>query len=198
MLRAAVLRDDDWFSPPSSTSWGIFGELGAEESGVAISSMSEYVLEPFLRLNALLKELLSYRDKKDSDLKLKEQIANQKHWWAKTKGNYSLKDIKQKPNILQNYKSRSRFSPSSFSSSSWHLGPSCCPYWTYLSDCWGWRCSRTSSGVEFARLAIKRHQCQKRQMKNKERPSCDCPTFHVFWGVQSSMDDSLCFFIPGP
>lgn len=46
---------------------------------MAISSMSEYVLEPFLRLNALLKELLSYRDKKDSDLKLKEQIANQKH-----------------------------------------------------------------------------------------------------------------------
>lgn len=31
---------------------------------MAISSMSEYVLEPFLRLNALLKELLSYRDRK--------------------------------------------------------------------------------------------------------------------------------------
>lgn len=55
-----VLRDEDWFSPPSPPSWGIFGELGAEESGVAISSMSEYVLEPFLMLNALLKELLSY------------------------------------------------------------------------------------------------------------------------------------------
>lgn len=27
---------------------------------MAISSMSEYVLEPFLMLNALLKELLSY------------------------------------------------------------------------------------------------------------------------------------------
>lgn len=38
----------------------------------------------------------------------------------------------------------------------------------------------------------------KRQMIVKERPSCDCPTFHVFWGVQSSMYDSLCFFIPGP
>lgn len=62
--KAEVLQGDDWFSPLSSTSWGIFGELGAEESGVAISSMSEYVLAPFLMLNALLKELLSYRDKR--------------------------------------------------------------------------------------------------------------------------------------
>lgn len=31
---------------------------------MAISSMSEYVLAPFLMLNALLKELLSYRDKR--------------------------------------------------------------------------------------------------------------------------------------
>lgn len=55
-----------------------------------------------------------------------------------------------------------------------------------------------SSDVEFAGLVIKSNQCQKRQMTNKERPTCDCPTFHVFWGVQSSMYDSLCFFIPGP
>ena len=46
-------------SPPSLPSWAILGELGAEESGVAISSMSEYVLPPFLMLNALPKELLS-------------------------------------------------------------------------------------------------------------------------------------------
>lgn len=60
---AEVLSSEDWCSPPSSPSCGIFGELGAEESGVAISSMSEYVLEPFLMLNALLKELLSCREK---------------------------------------------------------------------------------------------------------------------------------------
>lgn len=44
---------------------GILGEEGAEESGVAISSMSAYdaeSLDPFL-LNALLKELLSYTEK---------------------------------------------------------------------------------------------------------------------------------------
>lgn len=41
---------------------------------MAISSMSEYVLEPFLRLNALLKELLSCSDKKDLDLKMKGQL----------------------------------------------------------------------------------------------------------------------------
>lgn len=64
---AEVLRDGDSFSPPSPTSWGIFGELGAEESGVAISSMSEYVLEPFLMLNALLKELLSCREDRRTD-----------------------------------------------------------------------------------------------------------------------------------
>ena len=46
-------------SPPSLPSWHILGELGAEESGVAISSMSEYVLPPFLMLKALPKELLS-------------------------------------------------------------------------------------------------------------------------------------------
>lgn len=43
--------------------------------------MSEYVLEPFLRLNALLKELLSYSDKKKKDLDLnqliKKKAANQ-------------------------------------------------------------------------------------------------------------------------
>lgn len=67
MAEAEVLRDVDWFSPPSTPSWAIFGELGAEESGVAISSMSEYVLEPFLMLNALLKELLNYREKAGTD-----------------------------------------------------------------------------------------------------------------------------------
>lgn len=53
-------------SPSLSTWWmGILGEEGAEESGVAISSMSAYdaeSLDPFL-LNALLKELLSYTEK---------------------------------------------------------------------------------------------------------------------------------------
>lgn len=29
--------------------------------------MSEYVLEPFLRLNALLKELLSYKKQRDTN-----------------------------------------------------------------------------------------------------------------------------------
>lgn len=46
----------------STLSWGNLGDDGAEESGVAISSMSEYDvadLGPFLMLNALLKELLS-------------------------------------------------------------------------------------------------------------------------------------------
>ena len=50
----------DGLSPPSLPSCPILGELGAEESGVAISSMSEYVLPPFLMLNALPKELLSW------------------------------------------------------------------------------------------------------------------------------------------
>ncbi len=63
-----VLSNEGWFSPPSIPSCGIFGELGADESGVAISSMSEYVLEPFLMLNALLKELLSYTEKGDGQL----------------------------------------------------------------------------------------------------------------------------------
>lgn len=63
VAEAEVLSADDWFSPSSIPSWGIFGELGAEESGVAISSMSEYVLGPFLMLNALLKELLSYGER---------------------------------------------------------------------------------------------------------------------------------------
>lgn len=53
-------------SPSLSTWWmGILGEEGAEESGVAISSMSAYdaeSLDPFL-LNALLKELLNYTEK---------------------------------------------------------------------------------------------------------------------------------------
>ena len=61
VAEAEVLRHEgSWFSPSSPPSWSIFGELGAEESGVAISSMSEYVLVPFLMLKALLKELLSY------------------------------------------------------------------------------------------------------------------------------------------
>lgn len=64
---AEVLGDGDSFSSRSPTSWGIFGELGAEESGVAISSMSEYVLEPFFMLNALLKELLNYREDRRTD-----------------------------------------------------------------------------------------------------------------------------------
>lgn len=54
-------RQGGGFSP---SSWASFGELGAEESGVAISSISEYIvppLEPFLILNALPKELLNYR-----------------------------------------------------------------------------------------------------------------------------------------
>lgn len=55
-----VLSDECSISSCSPPSWSIFGELGAEESGVAISSMSEYVLAPFLMLKALLKELLSY------------------------------------------------------------------------------------------------------------------------------------------
>lgn len=67
MEEAEVFRDEDRFSPPSPPSWGIFGEFGADESGVAISSMSEYVLEPFLMLNALLKELLSYREEGGTD-----------------------------------------------------------------------------------------------------------------------------------
>lgn len=49
--------DDGGLSP----SWWTFGEEGAEDSGVAISSMSAYGpdgLEPFL-LKALLKELRS-------------------------------------------------------------------------------------------------------------------------------------------
>lgn len=41
VAEAEVLRESSWPSPPSPPSWGIFGELGAEESGVAISSMSE-------------------------------------------------------------------------------------------------------------------------------------------------------------
>lgn len=60
VAEADVLRDEGWFSS-SVPSWSIFGEFGADESGVAISSMSEYVLTPFLMLNALVKELLSYR-----------------------------------------------------------------------------------------------------------------------------------------
>lgn len=34
---------------------------------MAISSMSEYVLEPFLMLKALLKELLNYREEAGTD-----------------------------------------------------------------------------------------------------------------------------------
>ncbi len=57
----------DWrevgvFSP---SSWPSFGELGADESGVAISSISEYMeppLAPFLMLNALPKEFRNYRE----------------------------------------------------------------------------------------------------------------------------------------
>ena len=36
-----VLREGVSLSSASPPSWGILGELGAEESGVAISSMSE-------------------------------------------------------------------------------------------------------------------------------------------------------------
>lgn len=67
VAEADVFRDENWLSTSSAPSWSIFGELGAEESGVAISSMSEYVLEPFLMLNALLKELLSYTDGEDEE-----------------------------------------------------------------------------------------------------------------------------------
>lgn len=55
-------REVGGFSP---SSWPSFGELGAEESGVAISSISEYMeppLAPFLMLNALPKELRNYRE----------------------------------------------------------------------------------------------------------------------------------------
>lgn len=47
----------------SSLSWWTLGEDGAEDSGVAISSMSAYGLEPFL-LKALLKELRSCGERK--------------------------------------------------------------------------------------------------------------------------------------
>lgn len=55
------LIDDAVLSP----TWWTFGEEGAEDSGVAISSMSEYSpdLEPFL-LKALLKELRNCMEKK--------------------------------------------------------------------------------------------------------------------------------------
>lgn len=55
------LIDDVVLSP----AWWTFGEEGAEDSGVAISSMSEYSpdLEPFL-LKALLKELRNCTEKK--------------------------------------------------------------------------------------------------------------------------------------
>ena len=36
-----VWRDGVWLSSASPPSWGNLGELGAEESGVAIPSMSE-------------------------------------------------------------------------------------------------------------------------------------------------------------
>lgn len=56
------------------------------------------------------------------------------------------------------------FLPSSFSSSSWHLGPSGCPCSTYWSDCWDWRCSHTSSDVECACLVNKTGGHEKGQM----------------------------------
>ncbi len=66
-------------SPPSS--WPSFGELGADESGVAISSISEYMeppLAPFLMLNAFPKELRNYREieRKAENLKHTEVIHN--------------------------------------------------------------------------------------------------------------------------
>lgn len=72
---------------------------------MAISSMSEYILEPFLRLNALLKELLSLRDKKRFQFKVERTDSHLKAVMSKNRGNLrsALKDVKQKPNILQNY-----------------------------------------------------------------------------------------------
>jgi len=55
-------REGGGFSP---SSWASFGELGADESGVVISSISEYIeppLAPFFMLNALPKELRNYRE----------------------------------------------------------------------------------------------------------------------------------------
>lgn len=71
--------------------------------------MSEYVLEPFLRLNALLKELLSYSDKKKKRFRFestnKKKGSQSIALMSKNRGKLrtALKDIKEKPNILQNY-----------------------------------------------------------------------------------------------
>ncbi len=69
-------REVGGFSP---SSWPSFGELGADESGVAISSISEYMeppLAPFLMLNAFPKELRNYREieRKAENLKHTEVI----------------------------------------------------------------------------------------------------------------------------